>query len=212
MRSCRFRGHANLALLALCLLPVPLLAEKGPPTFDGYVTNIVSPSEFDVGKRHVICDDNTTWQRNSTLPEFLTELRVGIAVHVDGEFRDLNHKRTFVATNVHPNPNEINLANFLRDLNQRASRIGLSYMLAAGYDIREAPFAWTIAANHEEHNPMKTGVPAPTMASTLMESLQLDYAATDYSALKTSRHDFAAMQAKLRAADDKLPKPKNQGD
>jgi hypothetical protein len=468
MRSQHFHRPAVLAVLAVCMLSLPALAEHLPPTFDGYVTNIVTPMEFDVGSRHVLCDDKTTWQRNSNLPEFLTELRVGIPIHVDGEFRDLNHNRTFVATNVHPNPtlmsapdgqmqgrgliyqaptlhpdgtgilwvdgyplhitprtkllaadgsplqpdklrpnqwasyeairrsesdstilatsitvspnvvddsekkfrdkaapdftepdpasgtpgefkfgkhlalklellsdpqvqayvskignslipqyqkelldsdpakinfrfyvfrqpskwkgkfpdamsypggmvlipdnvlatldnesqlaallsnciagaiekdiylhltrlkiqgygalggdalmgffplevlpiaipNEVSLANFIRDMNQRASRIGLTYMLQQGYDIREAPFAWTIAANREERNPMKAGVPAPTMASTLMESLQLDYPTTEYAALKTDREAFAAIQARLIAADDKLPKPKNHG-
>lgn len=108
-------------------------------------------------------------------------------------------------------PNAVALAKLLNDLNERDDRIGLGYMLQQGYDIREAAFAGSIAANQEIRNPLKPGEPAPSRAASLMNTLRLDYGSTDYSGLRTNRDAYTAIRAKLVAGDDKLPKPKNRG-
>jgi hypothetical protein len=94
-------------------------------------------------------------------------------------------------------------------MNKRASRIGLRYMLSAGYDIRVAPFAWTVAANNKAHNPREAGLLPSGLTQSLMGDLYYDYASTDYSRLKTNREDYRKMLAELRAVAPKLPKPKN---
>lgn len=71
--------------------------------FEGYVTNVVSPSEFDVGQRHVTCDAQTRWQRPSNAPEYLATPRVGMQVFVKGESRH----GAFVATAVNLDPHKI---------------------------------------------------------------------------------------------------------
>jgi len=67
--------------------------------FDGYVTNIVFAGEFDVGQRHILCDAHTKWQRPH-LPDYLTELRVGMMVRVEGDTRN----GAFVAKSVQVDP------------------------------------------------------------------------------------------------------------
>lgn len=97
----------------------------------------------------------------------------------------------------------------LLEMNERASRIGLRYMLRAGYDIREAPFAWRMAANEKVENPWREGnMPSP-LTRSVMGDLYFNYASTDYSRLKTDREAYQKMLAELRAAAPELPKPKN---
>jgi hypothetical protein len=105
--------------------------------------------------------------------------------------------------------NSIAYNNLMLQINEQASRIGLRYMLQNGYDIREAPFSWTIAANKKAENPDEPNIPAPPLARSLMSDLLLDYKATDYGALKTNREPYQQMLAQLHAAVPDLPKPKN---
>lgn len=105
--------------------------------------------------------------------------------------------------------NSVAAKNFWLNVNKRASRVGLRFMLQNGYDIREAPFAWTAAANKPIQNPQEPGVSFPALAVSLMNDLRRDYAATPYSTLKTNREAYQQMLVKLRADSPKLPKPKN---
>jgi hypothetical protein len=99
--------------------------------------------------------------------------------------------------------------NLMLDINKQASRIGLRSMLQNGYDIREAPFAWTVAANKQVRNPLdQDEQPAPLVAS-LMNDLRRDYPATPYSTLKINGDAYQQMLLSLRAASPKLPKPKS---
>lgn len=94
-------------------------------------------------------------------------------------------------------------------MNERASRTGLRYMLHAGYDLREAPFAWTVAANKRIENPVAVGVLPPALVQSVMADLYFNYASTDYSRLTTNRDAYHGILAELRSAAPKLPKPKN---
>jgi hypothetical protein len=110
---------------------------------------------------------------------------------------------------------------FNLQMNEQASRIGLRYLLREGYDLREDPFAWTVAANENADNPlpirgdpvavvhgvMDVGLSA--LAHSVMDDVYLDYASTDYSHLKINRDAYQQMLRELRAAAPKLPKSKN---
>src|SRR5450432_2487584 len=86
----------TLLAAAGCLLPAAALADKLPSAFDGYVTNIASANEFDVGQRHVLCSPQTKWGHAKHLPNSLAVLRVGAQVYVKGE----GHQGAFVAKSV----------------------------------------------------------------------------------------------------------------
>lgn len=105
--------------------------------------------------------------------------------------------------------NGIAAERLLLQINERASRTGLRYMLHAGYDLREAPFAWSVAANHSIENPAAVGVLPPPLARSVMAALYFNYASTDYSRLTTNRAAYHALLAELRTAAPKLPKSKN---
>lgn len=83
----------------------------------------------------------------------------------------------------------LKLQRALAEMNSRAERVGLTYMLMAGYDLREAPFAWDAAANRPVENPQIRVKPSGT-AKRLMEDLRLDYSMVDYAGLKVGRDSY----------------------
>ena len=105
--------------------------------------------------------------------------------------------------------NKIAINNLMLHINEQASRIGLRYMLQNGYDIREAPFAWTVAANQKANNPHAPDNIPPLLVQSLMSGLRLDYDGIDYASLKANREAYQQMLAQLRAEAAYLPKPKN---
>lgn len=105
--------------------------------------------------------------------------------------------------------NSISAQRLELQMNERASRIGLRYMLHAGYDIRQAPFAWSVAANQKVKNPWPSGAMPSALAQNVMGDLYFQYPSTDYSQLKTDREAYQKMLVELRAAVSKLPKPTN---
>jgi hypothetical protein len=98
---------------------------------------------------------------------------------------------------------------FQQQMNEQASRIGLRYMVRDGYDICEAPFAWSAAANKQAENPRTSSYFPTTFESNVLGDLYLDYAPQDCSHLKTGREAYQRMLSELRADAPKLPKPKN---
>ena len=106
--------------------------------------------------------------------------------------------------------------------NEQVLRLGIRSMQQAGYDIREAPFAWSVARGEPLNNPvvassaseLKKGKQAvPWYASYAMNILSRDYAAADYSKLKTGEAEYAKLRDELyKAAPDlrRLPASKKQ--
>jgi predicted Zn-dependent protease len=91
-----------------------------------------------------------------------------------------------------------------RALENQSDRIGLQYMVAAGYDPREAPAIWKLMAQ-------KSGVQAtdffwsnhdnePTRRSYLMNELKNNYRDLDYSSLRTDADRYAKIKAAVNAA------------
>lgn len=81
-------------------------------------------------------------------------------------------------------------------------RVGLRYMVAAGYDPREAPIALQrLVSNH----PDKTeGKPLPTLASHVDAELGFDYMSLDFSSLHKGEAEYTALVKMTYAADPKL--------
>ena len=86
-----------------------------------------------------------------------------------------------------------------RALENQSDRIGLQYMVAAGYDPRQAPAVWKLMAN-------TNGVSAtnffwsshdnpPTRRSYLMNELKNNYRDLDLSPLKTNQDDYSRIRA-----------------
>jgi hypothetical protein len=84
------------------------------------------------------------------------------------------------------------------------NRLGLEYMVDAGYDPREAPRVWKQMAtalgdaptnffwsNHDNH---------ATRRSYLMNELKNNYSRLDYSKLDTREAEFKAIVERVRAA------------
>jgi hypothetical protein len=91
----------RLLLLTLAF-SLQALASKLPTVFDGYITNMVSPTEFDVGSRHITCDGKTTYElevmdQNFHHQDDLT-LQVGSHIHVVNAFE--GKPRSFIATTI----------------------------------------------------------------------------------------------------------------
>ena len=93
---------------------------------------------------------------------------------------------------------------YSRRLENQSDRIGLEYMVDAGYDPREAPAVWKAMArklgdaptdffwsNHDNHS---------TRRSYLMGELKNNYAQLDYSKFRAGESEFAAMAARVRLA------------
>lgn len=91
-----------------------------------------------------------------------------------------------------------------RSLENQSDRVGLEYMVAAGYDPRQAPAVWKLMtkkyglqvtnffwSSHENQ---------ATRRSYLMNELKNNYRDLDYSALKTNADEFAAIKAAVADA------------
>lgn len=84
---------------------LPLSASEGklPNSFDGYITQLIKPDQFEIGAYRIYCSKQTTMTRlykgmGSTSPIDLAAFPVGTYVHVEGKF-DKNTK-LFVAGSV----------------------------------------------------------------------------------------------------------------
>jgi hypothetical protein len=88
---------------------------------------------------------------------------------------------------------------YSRSLENQADRVGMEWMLASGYDIREAPQAWKVVSkkygdhptdlfwdNHDNNT---------TRRSYLMAEIRNNYSELDYSKLKKDSDDFHRIAA-----------------
>jgi Peptidase family M48 len=86
-------------------------------------------------------------------------------------------------------PNE-----YLRSLENQADRVGLAWMLAAGYDLREAPASWKAVSVKKEDEPVNllwsNHESKTTRRSYLMAELRNSYFDVDFSKLKKDSKEF----------------------
>ncbi len=101
---------------------------------------------------------------------------------------------------------------YARSLENQADRVGLEWMLAAGYDIREAPASWKAVSmkkgdratnpfwdNHDNHT---------TRRSYLMAELRNNYSDVDYSKLKKDSEQFHQVAKLVKDSEGEKKKAK----
>ena len=104
--------------------------------------------------------------------------------------------------------------------NQQALRLGIRQMYLAGYDIREAPFAWAVAQGKPVNNPMIGSnhhnpiIPhrnplIPWYAAYAFNYISHYYQDVDYSKLKRGEKEYQQFLQELYKADPSLPRPKS---
>jgi hypothetical protein len=96
---------------------------------------------------------------------------------------------------------------YLRSLENQADRVALEWMLAAGYDIREAPASWkAVSLKHGERpvDPIWGTHENKTMRrSYLMAELRNNYSDVDYSKLKVDSEQFHQVATIVKNLEDK---------
>ena len=94
---------------------------------------------------------------------------------------------------------------YARTLENQADRVGLEWMLAAGYDIREAPQSWkAVSMKKGDHdlNPFwDSHDNNTTRRSYLMAELRNNYSDVDYSQLKKDSEEFHHVAAIAKDAE-----------
>jgi predicted Zn-dependent protease len=83
---------------------------------------------------------------------------------------------------------------YVRSLENQADRVGLEWMLAAGYDVREAPATWKALSIKKGEGPINPFWSShdnkTTRRSYLMAELRNNYSNVDFSGLKTDSEEF----------------------
>jgi predicted Zn-dependent protease len=99
-----------------------------------------------------------------------------------------------------------------RALENQSDRIGLQYMVAAGYDPKQAPAVWKLMA---KTNGVQTTNffwsshdNAPTRRSYLMNEIKNNYRDVDYSQLRVNAGEYSRIKAAVVAANGKKKKIK----
>lgn len=101
------------------------------------------------------------------------------------------HRKVLAALNIFSVPIR---ARYSRTLENQADRIGLEWMLAAGYDIREAPRTWKIVSARHEYGPLgllwQTHDGHAIRQSQLLAELHNEYADVNYTVLRRDSSEF----------------------
>ncbi|HWZ55319.1 MAG TPA: hypothetical protein VNZ63_04565 [Verrucomicrobiae bacterium] len=100
---------------------------------------------------------------------------------------------------------------FVDSLRDQADRLALEWMLAAGYDIREAPRAYKVyALRHPDHKPLypkpdanqvEKNEWAAARRAFLMTELRTNYSGINYGRLKKDSEQFHAAAKQAHASD-----------
>jgi len=98
---------------------------------------------------------------------------------------------------------------YSRSLENQADRVGLEYMVAAGYDPRQAPQVWKamtkVTGDHATDFFWSRHDNNATRRSYLMNELKMNYADLDYATVKTTSDAFVPIRDRvLHAADSKI--------
>lgn len=97
----------------------------------------------------------------------------------------------------------------LRSEDEQLLRIGIREMYLAGYDIREAPFAWAVAQGKPVDNPVidskHPDKEIPRYAAYAFNYISQYYKDVDYSKLKRGRAEYQQFLQELYKADPSLP-------
>ena len=109
---------------------------------------------------------------------------------------------------------KVYIHSFLLWQSEQKLRIGIRQMYLAGYDIREAPFAWAVAQDKPANNPVidskHPDKEIPWYAAYAFNYISQYYKDVDYSKLKRGRAEYQQFLQELYKADPSLPQPKAQ--
>ena len=98
--------------------------------------------------------------------------------------------------------NSLYMWEFISNLNRHVLLIGIRQMYLAGYDIRYAPFAWTVEQGKQIHGPAdQPNKHMPWYASYAFDYISKYYSDVDYSKLKRGEQEYAQFLDELRKAD-----------
>ncbi|MFB3915242.1 MAG: M48 family metallopeptidase [Terriglobales bacterium] len=136
------------------------------------------------------------WQQHEYHKRALMALRIGGAVGAGFGGRGVADLANMIEAGIRNG--------YARSLENQADRVGMEWMLASGYDIREAPRAWKAVAkrygdrstnlfwdNHDNNT---------TRRSYLMAELRNNYSDLDYSQLKKDSDEFHRIAEAVRDA------------
>ena len=91
---------------------------------------------------------------------------------------------------------------FISNVNEDVLRLGIRRMYLAGYDIRYAPFAWTVEQGKQIHGPAdQPNKHMPWYAAYAFDYISKYYSDVDYSKLKRGEQEYAQFLEELRKAD-----------
>ena len=94
---------------------------------------------------------------------------------------------------------------FILSRSEQALRIGIRQMYLAGYDVREAPYAWAAEEGVAAGNPVigseSAGAGVPWYAAYGFDYLRRYYSDVDYGALKRGEAEYAEFLGELRKGD-----------
>lgn len=93
-------------------------------------------------------------------------------------------------------------AEYWTPLTEHECRVGLRYLIAAGYDPREAPIA--LQRISEKHPDAKPGKALPASANYVDAELGFDYMTTDFTSLRKGASEYTVLRNMTLAADPKL--------
>ncbi|MGC9293442.1 MAG: hypothetical protein ACP5EP_12110 [Acidobacteriaceae bacterium] len=100
-------------------------------------------------------------------------------------------------------------------INQQVLRAGIRQMYLAGYDIREAPFAWAVAQGKPVNNPIINSKDPdkeiPWYAAYAFNYISQYYKDVDYSKLKRGEKEYQQFLEELRKADPEAFAPQKAG-
>lgn len=139
-----------------------------------------------------------TWRQREYHKKKLMALRIGGAVAAAFGKYAISDMATLIEGAVR--------SGYSRNLENQSDRLGLEYMVNAGYDPRQAPGVWKVMAKkygdtstdlfwstHDNH---------ATRRSYLMNELKNNYAEVDYSKLAVEEAQFRSMAEQARLAAD----------
>ena len=99
-----------------------------------------------------------------------------------------------------------------RALENQSDRVGLQYMVAAGYDPRQAPTVWKLMARTNGVSATNffwsSHDSAPTRRSYLMNELKNNYRDLDYGQLHLNSDEYSRIKAAVVRANGKKKKIK----
>ncbi len=120
-------------------------------------------------------------------------------------------KHAYIAQNARPdaviNPDFQDFSRFrmILAMHQQSLRVGIRQMYLAGYDIREAPFAWAVAQGKPVNNPVidskHPDKEIPWYAAYAFNYISQYYQNVDYSKLKRGRAEYQQFLKELRKSD-----------